>query len=114
MYLYLSDTQKYIILCQHLMGERSKTIEVYKTTTRTPPPLPPPIFFLDETLVGHVLYRALIIDGVPVLVSELHIVADQASTVTCASETIPSEDSVTFDISGTYYYYTYMHCMQTD
>ena len=41
------------------------------------------------------------ISRVPVLVSELRIVADQASTVTCTSETIPSENSAMFNVSGT-------------
>ena len=42
-------------------------------------------------------------NGESILVSELHIVADQASTVTCTSETTTSEDSAMFNISGTYY-----------
>ena len=48
------------------------------------------------------------IDGEPVLVSELHIIADQASTVTCTSVTFRSNmsDSEVFTISG-----VYVHCM---
>ena len=46
------------------------------------------------------------IDGVPILVSELHIIADQASTVTCTSETNSSATSKVFTISG-----MYVHCM---
>ena len=41
------------------------------------------------------------IDGVRTLVSELRIVADQASTVTCISESTTSEDSAMFNVSGT-------------
>ena len=41
------------------------------------------------------------IDGVPTLVSELRIIADQASTVTCTSEATTSEDSAMFNVSGT-------------
>ena len=40
------------------------------------------------------------IDGVPILVSELHIIADQASTVTCTSETTTSSNNTLFNVSG--------------
>ena len=42
------------------------------------------------------------IDGEPVLVSELRIIADQASTVTCTSVTLSSNMSEVFNISGMY------------
>ena len=45
------------------------------------------------------------ISGVPTLVSELRIVADRASTVTCRSETISSEDSIMFSVSGIVWIY---------
>ena len=46
------------------------------------------------------------IDGVPTLVSDLRIIADQASTMTCRSETANSNPmrSKVFNISGTYMY----------
>ena len=40
------------------------------------------------------------INGVPTLVSELHIIADQASTVTCTSEIAGSAYSIMFNVSG--------------
>ena len=46
------------------------------------------------------------INGVPVLVSELRIIADQASNVTCTSNTNSSPMSKVFAISG-----MYVHCM---
>ena len=49
-------------------------------------------------------------NGESVLVSELYIVADQASTVTCASETTTNEDSAMFNISGTYIMHTCIVC----
>jgi hypothetical protein len=43
------------------------------------------------------------IDGVPVLVSELHIIgADQSSVITCTSETNGTSARTMFDSSGTY------------
>ena len=50
------------------------------------------------------------INGVPVLVSELCIVVDQASTVTCGSESTSSEDSAVFNVSGTC---ACMYCMRS-
>ena len=52
------------------------------------------------------------IDGVTVLVSELRIVADQASTVTCISEATDSRMSQVFTVSGTCTC-TCMRCMQS-
>ena len=45
------------------------------------------------------------ISGIPVLVSELHIIADQASTVTCINTNSGAMSQV-FNISG-----MYVHCM---
>ena len=42
------------------------------------------------------------IDGVPTLVSEMRIVADQNSTVTCTSQTNSSSMSTTLNVSGMY------------
>ena len=42
------------------------------------------------------------INGVPTLVSELRIVADQASTVTCGSQATSRINSTMFHVSGTY------------
>ena len=50
------------------------------------------------------------INGVRTLVSELHIVADQASTVTCTSETTSSRMSQVFNVSGTVHVY-YIHAL---
>ena len=68
-----------------------------------------------STINGNVtatLTRNTNISGVPTLESELHIVADQASTVTCTSEITSSRMSQEFNVSGTgmymyILYYTY-------
>ena len=56
-----------------------------------------------STINGNVtatLTRNTNINGVPVLVSELRIVADQPSTVTCTSETTTTANSTMFNVSG--------------
>ena len=60
---------------------------------------------------GNVTARATLISntnisGIPVLVSELRIIADQASTVTCTSVTTSSNISEVLTISG-----MYVHCI---
>ena len=55
---------------------------------------------INENVVA-TLTRNAVTDGAPELVSELRIVADQASMVTCNSVTNASTASIQFDISGT-------------
>ena len=56
---------------------------------------------INGTVIG-TLTNNTIINGVPVLVSELRIVADRASTVTCISGTTGSSTSRVLNVTGMY------------
>ena len=60
---------------------------------------------VDENVTA-ILTSNTNISGVPVLVSELRIIADRDSTVTCESVTTNSTMSKEFNISG-----MYVHCI---